>query len=284
MNRREFIKSVSFGAAALALPGCSGRTLGLGSGSAKKGKDKVKPNILFILADDFGWSQLGCYGSSFYETPDIDRLATESMRFTDAYAACPVCSPTRASIMTGKYPARLHLTDFIAGGSYPHERLTQPAWQKYLPLEEITIAEVLKAAGYKTASFGKWHLSIAKPPPQSKPYNPDKQGFDESIITYKPRGNQDPEKDAHNVEKITETSLEFLEKNKDRPFFLYVTHNTIHSPVLGKKKLVDKYKNKADADLPQNNPVIAAMIEELDNSVGRLLQKLDELELSLIHI
>ena len=280
MDRREFIQSVSFTAAAFALPGCSGRTLGLGSGSAKKGKDVVKPNILFVLADDFGWSQLGCYGSSFYETGNIDRLATEGMRFTDAYAACPVCSPTRASIMTGKYPARLHLTDFIAGGSYPHERLTQPEWQKYLPLEEITIAEVLKTAGYKTASFGKWHLSIAKQPPQSRPYNPDKQGFDESIITYKPKSRQDPEKDAHNVKKITETSLQFLEKNKDKPFFLYVTHNTIHGPVLGKKKLVDKYKNKTGPDLPQNNPVIAAMIEELDNSVGRLLRKLDELKIA----
>ena len=280
MNRREFIKSLGFTAAALALPGCSGRTLGLGSGSAKKGKDIVKPNILFVLADDFGWSQLGCYGSSFYETPNIDRLAAEGMRFTNAYAACPVCSPTRASIMTGKYPARLHLTDFIAGGNYPYEKLKQPKWQKYLPLEEITIAEVLKAAGYKTASFGKWHLSIAKQPPQSRSYNPDKQGFDESIITYKPKSRQDPEKDAHNVGVITETSLEFLEKNKDKSFFLYVTHNTIHSPVLGKKKLVDKYKNKTGSDLPQNNPVIAAMIEELDNSVGRLLRKLDELKIA----
>ena len=147
-------------------------------------------------------------------------------------------------------------------------------------LEEVTIAEVLKTAGYKTASFGKWHLSIAKKPPESEPYNPDKQGFDESIITYKPTRTQSPEKDAHNVEAITEKSLEFLDKNKDGPFFLYVTHNTIHSPILGKKKLVDKYRNKAGADLPENNPVIAAMIEDLDNSVGRLLKKLDELKIS----
>jgi arylsulfatase A len=278
VNRRKFLKSIGFGAVVFALPGCSGGTLGLGSGYAKADKyNKSKPNFLFILADDLGWSQLGCYGSSFYETPNIDRLAAEGMRFTDAYAACPVCSPTRASIMTGKYPARLHLTDFIAGGNYPAERLKQPEWQKYLPLEEITIAEVLKNAGYATASFGKWHLSIAKQPPESRSYNPDKQGFYETIITYKPRGNQDPEKDAHNVETITGKSLEFLEKNKDKPFFLYVTHNTIHSPILGKKKLVEKYRNKAGVDLPENNPVIAAMIEELDNSTGTLLRKLDEL-------
>ena len=268
MNRRQFIKSAGFGAVTLALSGWAFP------------KSKSRPNILFILADDLGWSQLGCYGSGFYETPNIDRLAMDGMRFTDAYAACPVCSPTRASIMTGKYPARLHLTDFIAGGNYPVERLKQPKWQKYLPLEEVTIAEVLKTAGYKTASFGKWHLSIAKQPPESERYNPDKQGFDESIITYKPKSKQDPEKDAHSVDRITEKSLEFLVKNRDRPFFLYVTHNTIHSPVLGKKKLVDKYRNKAGADLPQNNPVIATMIEDLDNSVGTLLQKLDELKIA----
>jgi len=277
VNRRQFLKSISFGAATLVLPGCSAGTPGF----PKAGKNiKPKPNFLFILADDLGWSQLGCYGSGFYETPNIDRLAEEGMRFTDAYAACPVCSPTRASIMTGKYPARLHLTDFIAGGNYPNEKYKQPQWQKYLPLEEITIAEVLKTAGYTTASFGKWHLSIAKKPPESLPYNPDKQGFDEYFVTYKPASSHDPESDAHNVEIIAEKSLGFMEKNKDRPFFLYVTHNTIHGPILGKKKLVEKYRNKPGADLPQNNPVIGAMIEELDNSVGRLLKKLNELKIA----
>ena len=281
VNRRQFLKTVGFGAAAFALTGCSGKTLDFGFGFAKEDKDsEPKPNFLFILADDLGWSQISCYGSDFYETPNIDQLASEGVKFTDAYAACPVCSPTRASIMTGKYPARLHVTDFIAGGNYPYEKLKQPKWQKYLPLEEITIAEVLKTAGYRTASFGKWHLSIAKKPPESRPYNPDKQGFDESIITYKPRSSQDPEKDAHNVEIITERALEFLEKNKDRPFFLYVPHNTIHSPILGKKKLIDKYRSKPGSDLPQNNPVIGAMIEELDNSVGRLLKKLEELKIA----
>jgi arylsulfatase A len=281
MNRRAFIKSVGFGAAAFALPGCSARTSDSGSELSKESKyNKTKPNFLFILADDFGWSQLGCYGSDFYETPNIDRLAEESMKFTDAYAACPVCSPTRASIMTGKYPARLHLTDFIAGGSFSYEKYKQPQWQKYLPLEEITIAEVFKTAGYTTACFGKWHLSIDKKPPESLPYNPDKQGFDEYIVTYKPSSSRNPESDAHNVEVITEKSLQFLEDNKDKPFFLYVPHNTIHSPILGKKKLIEKYKNKAGADLPQNNPIVAAMIEELDDSVGRLLDKLDELKIA----
>ncbi|NQT00791.1 MAG: sulfatase [Planctomycetes bacterium] len=277
MNRRQFIKSTVFSASALAIPGCSVSS----SEITKAGKDgKSKPNFLFILADDYGWSQLGCYGSRYYETPYIDRLARQGMKFTDAYAACPVCSPTRASIMTGKYPARLHLTDFIAGGSFPYDKYRQPDWQKFLPLEEITIAEVLKTAGYTTASFGKWHLSIAKKPPQSLPYNPERQGFDESFVTYKPSSKHDPESDAHNVEIITEKSLEFLQNNKDTPFFLYVTHNTIHSPILAKKKLLDKYKNKPGADLPQNNPIVAAMIEDLDNSVGSLLAKLDELKIA----
>lgn len=299
MKRRDFIKSIGFGAAAIACPefGFAKQSLlfarlslltqrnnldrsRVRDAQSEPRNDDEKPNFLFILADDFGWSQLGCYGSDFYETPNIDSLAAQGMRFTDAYAACPVCSPTRASIMTGRYPARLRLTDFIPGGNYAHEKYMQPEWQKCLPLEEVTIAEVLKTAGYATASFGKWHLSIDKKPPKSLPYNPDKQGFDEWFVTYKPSSKSDREGDAHNVEAITERSLDFLDEHKDRPFFLYVTHNTIHAPALGKKKLVDKYANKPGSDLPQNNPVLGAMIEELDNSVARLLEKLDELEIA----
>ncbi len=277
MNRRQFVKSVSLGAAAL-LSGFVGSVPAVGQ--PRKGRPvKGKPNVVFILADDLGWSQVGCYGSRFYETPHIDRLAIEGMWFTDAYAACPVCSPTRASIMTGKYPARLHITDFIAGGDFPYERLRQPDWQKFLPLEEFTLAEMFKKQGYTTASFGKWHLSIAKQPPESLPYNPDKQGFDEMLVTYKPSARQDPETDAHNVEAITGRSLAFLEQNKDKPFFLYVTHNTIHNPLKGKAPLVAKYKSKPGADRPENNPVIGAMMEELDASIGRILAKLDELKL-----
>ncbi|MFC1604003.1 sulfatase [Planctomycetota bacterium] len=279
MNRRQLLKSIGIGAGALGLGRFTALTPALGARAAKNDITAI-PNFLFILADDLGWSQVGCYGSNFYETPNIDRLSREGMRFTDAYAACPVCSPTRASIMTGKYPARLHLTDFIAGGNFPYEKYNQPKWQKYLPLEEITIAEVLKTAGYATASFGKWHLSIDKKPPRSLPFNPDKQGFDEYFVTYKPSSKTDPESDAHNVEAITQKSLEFMERRKDEPFFLYVTHNTIHAPVLGKKKLVQKYKNKPGSDLPQNNPALGAMIEELDNSTGRLLKKLDELKIT----
>ena len=279
MNRRDFLRSTGFAAAAFGLGGLGAKTTALAAGVSKNNIQST-PNFLFILADDLGWSQVGCYGSNFYETPNIDRLSREGMRFTDAYAACPVCSPTRASIMTGKYPARLHLTDFIAGGSFPYEKYNQPEWQKYLPLEEVTIAEVLKTAGYATASFGKWHLSIDKMPPKSLPFNPDKQGFDEVMITEKPASNHDPESDAHNVEAITQKSLEFMERHKDEPFFLYVSHNTIHAPVMGKKKLIQKYRNKPGSGLPQNNPVLGAMIEDLDNSTGGLLKKLDELKIA----
>jgi uncharacterized sulfatase len=279
VNRRQLLKLIGIGAGAFELAQFMALTPAFGVGAVKS-NIKNRPNFLFILADDMGWSQVGCYGSDFYETPNIDRLAHEGMLFTDAYAACPVCSPTRASIMTGRYPARLHLTDFIAGGSFPYEKYSQPEWQKYLPLEEITIAEVLKIAGYATASFGKWHLSIDKKPPKSLPFNPDKQGFDEYFVTYKPSAETDPESDAHNVEAITQKSLDFIERHKDEPFFLYVSHNTIHAPIMGKKKLVQKYKNKPGSDLPQNNPVLGAMIEELDDSTGKLLTKLDELKIA----
>jgi len=132
-----------------------------------KGKETL-PNIIVILADDMGWNQLGCFGGP-YQTPNIDGLAAGGMRFTNAYASAAVCSPTRAALMTGKFPARLHLTDFIKGSLCPDSLLKQPDWQKYLPLEEITLGEVFRENGYRTAIIGKWHLSIEKQPPESKP-------------------------------------------------------------------------------------------------------------------
>ena len=134
-----------------------------------------KPNFIFFLIDDLGRNDLGCYGSKFYRTPNLDRMASQGMKFTDAYAACPVCSPTRASIMTGKYPARLHLTDWLPGrGDLPAQRLARPIINQQLALEEVTIAERLKAAGYVTAHVGKWHLG-------GEGFEPQKQGFDINI-------------------------------------------------------------------------------------------------------
>lgn len=255
-----------------------------GLGCTDKETTSAPPNIIFILADDMGYSQVGIYGTDYYPTPNIDKLATEGMRFTNAYAACPVCSPTRASIMTGKYPARLHLTDFIAGNNRDIYPLSQPEWQKFLTLEEVTIAEQLKKKGYHTAMFGKWHLSQAKMPPESLPYNPDKQGFDESFVTYKPSGSmaqpwQDAEDDAHNVDTITSLSLDFMERNIENPFFLFVSHNTIHSPLKEKAETIRKYEKMEATEEPENHPVIAAMIERLDNSCGRIFDKVSELGL-----
>jgi arylsulfatase A len=243
-----------------------------------------RPNIVIILADDMGCAQLGCYGSNYYQTPNIDQLAGEGMRFTHAYAAAAVCSPTRASIMTGKYPACLHLTDFIAGNNRTDYPLKQPDWQKFLPLEEVTFAERLKEKGYRTALFGKWHLSPEKTPPESSPYNPDKQGFDESFITYKPSAGliqpwQDAENDAHNVDTITSLSLDFMERNRSNPFFLFVSHNTIHDPLKEHAITIQKYKSFPGAGEPENHPVIAAMVERLDHSCGKIFTKVRELGL-----
>jgi len=241
--------------------------------------ESSRPNIVFILADDLGWSQLGCYGSSYYETPNIDKLAAEGMQFNNAYAACAVCSPTRASIMTGKYPARLNLTDFIKGNDRTDYKLTQPKWQKFLPLEEVTIAEVFKEAGYRTAIFGKWHLSQDKRPPESLPYNPDKQGYDEYLVTYKPTSETNPEKDAHNVDSITTAAIEFISKNRKNPFFLVVSHNTIHDPLMEKEAIINNYRSKYGAGERENNPVIGAMIDRLDRSVGIILEEIDKRDL-----
>lgn len=145
-----------------------------------------RPNVVFILADDLGWSQLGAYGWDAYRTPNIDRLASEGLRFTNAYSAAAVCSPTRAALMSGKHPARLHLTDHIKGSNPKDKPLRQPDWHKRLDLEVTTLAEVFKRNGYQTAHFGKWHLSQDKRPPDSLPFNPGRQGFDEVLVTYKP--------------------------------------------------------------------------------------------------
>mgnify|MGYP001590037007 CR=1 FL=1 len=162
MTTKFKVPLLAIGVSAIITPGCK--------------KEDTKTNIIFILADDYGWSQSAVYGSDYYHTPNIDRLASEGIRFTNAYAACSVSSPTRASIMTGKYPARLHLTDFIAGNPGNDYPLSQPDWQKFLPLEENTLAEVIREQGYNTAIFGKWHLSVTKFGPESLPFNPDKQG------------------------------------------------------------------------------------------------------------
>ena len=245
----------------------------------------VPPNVVMIIADDLGWSQIGCYGSSFYKTPNIDKLAKSGIKFTNAYSAASICSPTRAAIMTGKYPARLDLTDFIPGNTPKNNPLLTPEdWQKYLPLKELTIAEKMESSGYSTGFYGKWHLSKEKLPPESLSHNPKMQGFNESFVTYKPSSNliqqwQMENNDFHNVDTITKSGLEFLDQNQKSPFLLILSHNTIHDPLIESEKLINKYENKIHSGKKENNPIIGAMIETLDKSVGEIINKLKILDL-----
>ena len=250
-----------------------------------QGSSAQRPNFLFILADDLGRHQLGCYGSKYYQTPNIDRLATQGMKFTRAYSAAPICSPTRASLMTGKYPARVRVTDFIPGSSsWTNTKLLAPDWNKALPTSEITLAEMLREAGYIAGHFGKWHLNIDRKNYLDRPGDPKSQGFDDVLTTYKPNEetnqNPDPRDDPHNVRRITDRAVAFIEKNRDRPFFCYVAHNSIHRPEMDDPERIARYEKKPGADNRDNRPVLAAMLERLDSSVGRLMAKVDQLGLA----
>jgi arylsulfatase A-like enzyme len=293
--------------------------MGISSTACKvPGRPEAKPNIIFILVDDLGWTDLGCYGSTFYETPNIDLLASRSMRFTSAYAACPVCSPTRASIMTGKYPARTGVTDWIAGrqsysAGLPCDKMLSREFELEMKLEEVTVAEALKDAGYDTFFAGKWHLG------EDSIYWPENQGFNINKGGWSvgsPKGGyfspyenprlEDGPEGENLTDRLTDESIRFLEGHDPDPFFLYLSFYTVHNPQQGKPELVEKYKKKIerlglDPDamettgrewiryappngryverIQQGHPVYAAMIETLDTNVGRLLQKVEELGL-----
>lgn len=255
-----------------------------------RGDVAQRPNIVLILADDLGWADLGCYGSKFYRTLNLDRLAEGGMRFTQAYAACPVCSPTRSALMTGKYPARLHLTDYIPGQRDSAQRkLLRADFLQQLPLEETTIAELLRPAGYATAAIGKWHMG-------GDGFEPTRQGFDVGIggiasgsvashfAPYLRDGRTLPGLERapageYLADRLTTEAEQFIEANRKRPFLLYLPHYAVHTPIMGKADLIAKYP----ADKPpgtQNNPIYAAMIENMDESVGRILRRLDALELT----
>lgn len=238
------------------------------------------PNVVFILADDLGWGQNASYGSTFYHTPNIDRLALKGIRFTDAYSAAAICSPTRAAIMTGKYPARLHLTDWIPGNRRDTYLLTQPGWQKFLPLEEYTLGELFKDHGYRTASFGKWHLSPESTGHESIPYNPDKQGFDEYFIIGKPTKETNPEDDPHGSDSIGNNAVKFIRQNAGHPFFLYAAFSAIHNPLVERADSITRWQKVDGSVRPENNPVIGAMLSRLDRNIGKILSVLDELELT----
>ena len=256
MNRRQLLKGV--GSATLAIS--TSKTGFLGVTAA--GQRKNKPNFLFILIDDMGWVDLTCYGSKFHETPNIDRLAKEGIRFTDAYAAGPVCSPTRASILAGQYPARVGITDFIPGHYRPWAKLTVPENRLELPLESVTFAEVLKKHGYATGYIGKWHLG-------DREHGPEQQGF-QNIA---PKGRNQNDKQ---VTSFTDAATEFIRNNTEEPFLLFLSHHSVHIPLEAPAQLIEKYENKPKPSQGINNPVYAAMVEHLDNSVGRIIKELDE--------
>ncbi|MCP3930218.1 MAG: sulfatase [Bacteroidetes bacterium] len=264
-------------------------------------REKQKPNIVFILVDDLGWKDLGCYGSEFYETPNLDAFSTEAILFTDAYSSSPVCSPSRAGIMTGKHPARVGITDWIPGRNPKETKLIAPEDIHNMPLEEKTLAETLKENGYKTFFAGKWHLG------ESEEYWPENQGFDINkgghskgsppggyYSPYKnPRLTDGPEKE-YLTDRLVDESIQFMESSLKDPFFLFLSFYTVHTPIQGCDKY-DEYFEEKKKDLPnagertfrserntktltnQSNAKYAAMVRSMDENVGRLLHKLAEL-------
>lgn len=292
-------------------------------------------NVVIFLVDDLGWTDVGCYGSSFYDTPNIDRLADEGVRFTNAYAACHVCSPTRASILTGKSPARLHLTDWLPGRrDFPFQQLKNVKTLQQLPDAEITLAEALREHGYATGHFGKWHLG-------EEPAGPTSQGFAKRVPSnwnkgWPRAGYHSPfqfeglvdEPGDYLTDRLTDAAIDFIGQNQKRPFFLYLSHFAVHDPIQGREDLVAKYEHLRsalpDSDGPafllegnpddpqpltqsemsqriedvdyaefkvlpertvkikqrQDNVQFAAMIESMDESLGRVMTKLRELNIA----
>jgi len=238
-----------------------------------------KPNIVLFLADDLGWTGLRSYGSDFYETPNLDRLASKGVSFTNAYAACTVCSPTRASVMTGIYPAKLRLTDFIPGQNRPYAQMRAPEWTKGLDNRHITIAEALRNGGYKTIHIGKWHLDF----PNREDQGPTAHGFD--VSHDKPAGtrgyfineskvNSLGLKSNYTTDYLTDKAIEEVEKAKNSPFFLYFAYNVPHTPIQGREDLVEYFSKKVDKYAVHKNPVYAAMVKSMDMSVGRVVDTL----------
>ena len=257
------------------------------------------PNILVILIDDLGWKDLSCYGSTFYRTPNIDRLAEQGVRFTDGYAACAVCSPTRAAILTGKYPARLMLTEWLPSGRWdPQAKLRSGRFLRQLPLEDVTLAEALREGGYRTGIIGKWHLG-------GEPFStPAHHGFDVTIAA-NDHGNpgdyffpysgkwsipttnlkatwrviEGGEKGEYLTDRLTDEADGFIRENQKNPFFLYLSHYAVHTPLQAKKEMVAPYESVPESER-QGKPVYAAMIESVDQGVGKLMATLDELGLA----
>ncbi|MBL8232565.1 MAG: sulfatase [Bryobacterales bacterium] len=241
-------------------------------------------NVILVVADDLGWRDLGCYGHKFHETPHLDQLALEGTRFTNAYSACPVCSPSRAALLTGRYPARIGLTDFIPG-QRPRPRPMFPApFLQQLPHEEVTLAEMLKPAGYRTASIGKWHLG-------NETFYPESQGFDSNFAGtidglpksyfgpfHLPGMDRGTAEDFLTV-KLSEAAERFIDASHRDPFFLYMPHFAVHFPFQERAALIEKYRRKGNGK-DSHSAVYAAMVESVDTAMGLLRSQLERLKIA----
>ena len=246
-----------------------------------RGEAAERPNIIFILADDLGYTDLGCYGSDYYQTPNIDRLAAEGVRFTDGYTCGPNCQPTRAALMSGQYGPRtgVYTVGSIERFNWRSRPLRPVDNVTALPLETITIAQTLRNAGYATGMFGKWHLG------NNARHHPSQGGFDEAISTAGKHFEFDTDppveydEGTYLADFLTERAVDFIRRNRSRPFFLYLPHFGVHSPHDAKPELIESFRSKPPAG-GHRSPVYAAMIASIDESVGRIVQSLDELGLA----
>ncbi len=299
-TRRQFLKQLGIVAVSLAA-----------SKNILSCAKPQKQNFVFILVDDLGWTDLGCYGSTFYETPNIDQLAAEGMMFTDAYAACPVCSPTRASIMAGKYPARMNTTDWFgapqpetAKNHWTRNKPLLPApYIEHLPLEEVTVAETLQQNGYATFFAGKWHLGREGFYPENQGFDFNKGGWERGgpygrgkyFTPYdNPRLSDGPEGE-HLPDRLARETCRFIEAHKGKPFLAYLSFYSVHTPLMSREDLKKKYQKKAEGlknegsrwgqeekrkwRLVQDHAVYAGMVEAMDQAVGKVLEKLKSLKL-----
>ncbi|WP_430809501.1 MULTISPECIES: sulfatase [unclassified Carboxylicivirga] len=252
--------------------------------------DKTSPNVIMILVDDMGWTDLACYGSDYHQTPNIDQLASEGTLFTNSYSSCNVCSPTRAALMTGKNPARLHLTDWIEGHKYPWAKLKVPEWKMYLDAKEYTLAEAFKDAGYYTAHIGKWHLG------ETEKDWPEHHGFDVNIAGwskgapnrnakngskgyFSPYGNprlNDGEEGEYLTERLTDQVCKVIQEQKNKPFFINFWLYNVHMPLQAKENKIQKYVALSDSAKNHYNPKYAAMVEHSDDAVGKVVAQLKE--------
>ncbi len=242
--------------------------------------DAPKPNVVLIFIDDMGWGDVGCYGNDFIDTPRIDRLATEGVKFTDFYAAGAVCSPTRCAVQSGQNQARIGVTDFISGHWRPFERVITPRPTMALPLDTVTIAEALKPAGYKTGYIGKWHLGSAAQ------HQPNHQGYDFAAVIngphlpgkYRVQGRPDlqPKPGQYRTDFEADLSIEFIKQNKADPFFLMLSPYAVHIPLAAMSEKVEKYQRRAKEKKREfPHPVYAAMVEHCDEMVGRILDSIE---------